>query len=90
MPIDLFKDNETLAVPWKDEVRQKMFHEAATHVLAKLAWDGASTEELAGAKKFLTAILNAAEKVEAVPIAAPARLNYDVEREVANRNLKKG
>lgn len=54
-----------------------------------MAWQGATTEELKGAKTFLTKFLNLAERVEAISVAAPARLDYDVERRVSERHLKK-
>jgi hypothetical protein len=88
-PTELFKQDEALARSWRDEVRKRAFHEAATYSLAKLAMDGATTEQLAGAKKFLQIFMNAAEPVEAISVATPARLDYDVEAKVAARHAKK-
>jgi hypothetical protein len=88
-PSTLFKDDASLSQPWRDEVRKRTFHEAAAYSLAKLALDGATTEQLAGAKRFLQIFMNCAEPVEAVSVAAAARLDYDVERRVAERNMKK-
>ena len=88
-PVDLFRDNSDLSSPRKDEARQRMFHEAATHALAKLAWDGATADEMAGAKKFLVLLLNCAETPEAISVASPPRLNYNVEAEIAARRMKK-
>lgn len=89
-PIDLFRDKDEFSAPWKDEARQRLFHEAATHALAKMALDGATAEEMAGVKKFLVLLLNCAEKPEAISVATPPRLDYDVESKIAAaRNLKK-
>jgi hypothetical protein len=89
-PSELFKNDEALSRAWRDEVRQRSFHEAAAYSLAKMALDGASAEQLAGAKKFLQIFMNCAEPVEAINVASAPRLNYDVEKQVAERNLKKG
>jgi len=89
-PTELFRQDEALSRTWRDEVRQRNFHEASTYSLAKMALDGASAEQLAGAKKFLQIFMNCAEPVEAINVASPTRLNYDVEKQVAERNLKKG
>ena len=88
-PTDLFRDNPDFSQQWKDEARQRMFHEAATHCLAKMALDGASAEQLSGAKRFLVLLLNCAERPEAISVATPPRLNYNVEAEVAARHAKK-
>jgi len=87
--LDLFKDDANLASPWKDLARQKLVHEAIAHVLARMAWDGATAEQLAGARKFVTHFLNCAEVQEAISVSRVPRLDYDVERKVADRNNKK-
>ena len=87
--LDLFKDNPDLAQPWKDIARQKVFHEAVVHCLARMSWDGASAEQLAGARKFITHFLNCAEAVEAISVSRVPRLDYDVEAKVAARNAVK-
>ena len=88
-PVDLFREQPEFAKQWRDEARQKMFHEAATHCLAKMALDGATADHLTGAKTFLKLFLNCAEPVEAISVASPARLDYNVEEKVAARNAKK-
>jgi hypothetical protein len=88
-PTELFKQDEALARSWRDEVRKRAFHEAATYTLAKIALDGASTEQLAGAKKFLQTFMNCAEPVEAISVARPPTLDYEVEAKVAARNSVK-
>jgi len=86
---ELFRQDEALSRTWRDEVRQKMFHEAAVFSLAKMAMDGANADQLAGAKKFLQIFMNCAEPVEAISVTSPPRLDYDVERKIAERNMKK-
>lgn len=88
-PTELFKQDEALSRIWRDEVRQRNFHEASAYSLAKMALDGASAEQLAGAKKFLQIFMNCAEPVEAINVASPPRLDYNVEAKVAARNSKK-
>ena len=88
-PTELFRQDEALARIWRDEVRQRSFHEASTYSLAKMALDGATADQLAGAKKFLQIFMNCAEPVEAINVASAPRLNYDVARQVAERNTKK-
>ncbi len=88
-PAELFSQDEAFARTWRDEVRKRTFHEAAAYSLAKMAMDGATTEQLAGAKKFLQIFMNCAEPVEAISVATPARLDYDVEAKVAARHAKK-
>lgn len=88
-PTELFADDKTLASPWRDEVRKRAFHEAAVYSLAKMALGGATADQLAGAKEFLRVFMNCAEPVEAINVSRPARLDYEVERRVAERNNKK-
>lgn len=88
-PSDLFKDDSDLASPWRDIARQRLFHATAVHCLADMAWSGASAEQLAGAKAFLTKFLNIAEQVEAISVSQTPRLDYNVEAKVAARNSKK-
>ncbi len=88
-PTELLRQDEALSRTWRDEVRQRAFHEAATYSLAKMALDGVSAEQLAGAKKFLQIFMNCAEPIEAINVASPPRLDYDVEAKVAARNAKK-
>ncbi len=88
-PTELFRQDEALSRIWRDEVRQRAFHEAGTYSLAKLALDGATAEQLLGAKKFLQVFMNCAEPVEAINVASPPRLDYDIERKIAERHAKK-
>ncbi len=88
-PTELLRQDEALSRTWRDETRQRAFHEAATYSIAKMALDGASTEQLAGAKKFLQIFMNCAEPIEAINVASPPRLDWDVESKVAARNNKK-
>ncbi len=88
-PTELFADDKALSSPWRDEVRKRSFHEAAVYSLAKLALGGATAEQLAGAREFLRIFMNCAEPQEAIHVASPPRLDYDVERRVAERHAKK-
>jgi len=88
-PTELFRQDEALARTWRDEVRQRNFHEAAAYSFAKMALDGATAEQLAGAKKFLQTFMNCAEPVEAINVSRPPQLDYNVEAKVAARNAKK-
>lgn len=85
-PTELFADDKALSAPWRDEVRKRAFHEAAVYALAKLALDGASSEQLAGAKAFLRVFMNCAEPAEAISLTQTPRLDYNVEAKVAARN----
>lgn len=87
--LNLFQKDPDLSTPWKDVARQKLVHEVIAHVLARMAWDGATADELIGARKFVTHFLNCGEVQEAISMTSMPRLDYDVESRIAARNMKK-
>jgi hypothetical protein len=87
--LNLFQKDAELSTPWKDIARQRLVHEAVAHTLARMAWDGATAEQLLGARKFVTHFLNCGEVQEAISVASVPRLNYNVEEQIAASRNKK-
>lgn len=63
--IDPKLDFQTFTPTYSDEIRknapQPWFRYSCNVALAKMAYDGSTTEELAGARKFLEALYNLGE-----------------------------